>query len=628
MLQEGINKPRLVQIIQYLVYGTVFLIPVFFTKRYIFTFTPEKTFLFFALVEIIFFLWLVLVINNKKYLPKPSPVLISFGAFLAIYTLSGILGVDWNNSFWSTISRMTGLLLWYHLGALILVIVSTFRDSKSWRGLFSWSVYSAVIVSIVSYFEVGGLNIISNDFSTGASLIGNSSYAGIYLTMNFFLGLFLYQSSKKKQEKKRYLLLSLFILISPLILNLGGIINIFQDPASILGISRASAVGLALGFLAYVGIVSEKKILKISTFVFLGLITIFLVFLPFNGLFTQRTLEDYSGSRFVFWESAKLGIIEKPILGWGPENYPTVHYKYFQPELYSAQYANGAEVNADRAHNMYLNIAVTGGLASLAIYLLLLALILIKFANLKDKKKSAPLIGAIIAYMIFNFFLFDTLVSLLVLSIIIAFSNREEEPYLESNPKNSWWVLPLVLVPMIFFVFQPHKQQKILRDSFKGVNQTSFEELFSLTPHGLESTIRYIGEKTAFTFPKVMNNPGQKAQMTKHVALVRPAMEPYIESTDYRTMISFIRIILLEFATTDNPDLLDKSKYYESKLADLSPDNPSRYWIKAQREILEGRKEEALATLRYIEEIYPFINQDETIKIIEERPAGSKVILY
>lgn len=130
-------------------------------------------------------MWLYVVLKQKEYLPPKHPILIAGGIFLFLYTVSGIFGVSPEVSFWSSISRMSGLVLLYHVGAFVLILVSTVRDRRTWNKIFTAFVGSGFIVALMSYLPYFGLDLPVD--SRGGPGIGNSSFAGAYLLFTFFL---------------------------------------------------------------------------------------------------------------------------------------------------------------------------------------------------------------------------------------------------------------------------------------------------------------------------------------------------------------------------------------------------------------------------------------------------------
>ena len=121
----------LTRIVRYGVYFVLFT-PLIVSSKFYFPFVGPKSIYFMALVEIVFFAWLILAIFYKEYRPRKNLIFLALILFLAILAISSVLGVNPSNSFWSKFERMTGLLMWFHLFAFFLVTSSVFRKKDDW----------------------------------------------------------------------------------------------------------------------------------------------------------------------------------------------------------------------------------------------------------------------------------------------------------------------------------------------------------------------------------------------------------------------------------------------------------------------------------------------------------------
>ena len=127
-------------------------------------------------------------------------------------------------------------------------------------------------------------------------------------------------------------------------------------------------------------------------------------------------------SRFIIWGMSIEGLKERPVLGWGMENYNQVFNKYYKPELWQQ------EQWFDRSHNIIFDWLTHGGILGLlaylslygsAIYVLWRGYVRSKlFENLAVAAVFTSLLGA---YFIHNFFVFDNLVSYILFFSVLAF---------------------------------------------------------------------------------------------------------------------------------------------------------------------------------------------------------------
>lgn len=618
---------KLVKIIHCLLAFTLLSIPLLVTRQFVFAFTPEKTFLFFFLVEFTFALWLYLIWTQKQYRPSKNAILLSGLVFLVIFSIAGIVGVDPSNSFWSSISRMSGLLLLYHIGIFTLILASIVRDQKTWRLLLTASVFSATIISIISFFEPYGLHFFQISSRNG-SLIGNSSYAGAYLAVNFFIALFLAQSNSVQKYKKLFRLSAVLIFISPILFQVVNIPQLMSNPFGILGDARSASAALIIGAVLYGALRINSTLAKIGG-ILIAVATIFaltLTFIP-NSVVQNFFDLQHPGTRLILWEATTEGVSDRPLLGWGPENYSHALYQNFSPSLYSGEFGAGKEADTDKPHNMYLEIAVTGGILSLASYLLFFFFIYRELAQ--RPRENAAFIAGLSALLIQNILFFDTLVSFMMFSLIAAYAISENSgSYPETELKQTPMVTSFFVgATLIFcFVFVPITQQSELRDIFVRPGTVGHRALLEKYPHQTSIHV-YLLEKTWDEFQNKEKRENERFQ--KHIRDLYIAIEPETEKyrENYRAVSMWTRLVFTEAIITGDPRTLSSIPELIDQLLILSPNNPEPYWFKAQYELLKGEKKNALTTLETAKSLFPEAPQAaEFIELIKTSSTNPIII--
>jgi hypothetical protein len=174
--------------------------------------------------------------------------------------------------------------------------------------------------------------------------------------------------------------------------------------------------------------------------------------------------EGTVGNRLVTWQMAWQGFKEKPILGWGQENFYQVFNKYYTTENFEPWF--------DRSHNVFFDRLITGGIVGLVSYLSLLFLpfyfLWHYYYSRKKEEFSAyeketskyfmPIIFSLIfvAYFIQNLFVFESLVVYIPLFLILAFVSRYGPEYQfdflsnENFKKGSAIIIVVTLFPAIY----------------------------------------------------------------------------------------------------------------------------------------------------------------------------------
>ncbi len=396
-------------------------IPLYVADGMFFPFITGKNFTFRILVEIVVALWAVLVIYDRSYAPKRSLVFYSVVAFLAIMTIADIFGANFYRSFWSNYERMEGLVALIHMFGYFIVLGSVLNTEKLWDRYFKTILGVGVLIVLFVFGQlVGFFGINQGSFRVDATF-GNSTYLAVHMLFLAFIASFYYFRNKEVgvwKSKLSYLFLTLAYLF------------VLYKTAT-----RGALIGLVCGVLVTVVILSYfggKKIKKISavfifSFLFLGGIfymardSAFIKNSQTLNRFTQINFESISKEpRLMVWGMALKGFKERPVLGWGQDNFNLVFNKYYNPGMY------GQEPWFDRAHDVFFDWLTAGGLLGLLAYLSIFAVAifvvwkrseLLNF-NLVDK---AIFTGMFVAYFIQNIFVFDNLMSYTMFFTLLAY---------------------------------------------------------------------------------------------------------------------------------------------------------------------------------------------------------------
>jgi O-antigen ligase len=176
-------------------------------------------------------------------------------------------------------------------------------------------------------------------------------------------------------------------------------------------------------------VVNEGKAKKVVALLFLAgiaLVTIFTLARESNFVksniflnrFTTISVTDATGnSRIMVWKMAIEGLKEKPLLGWGQDNFSYVFAKHHNPGMYAQ------EPWFDRSHNVFFDWLIAAGiiglLGHLALYLF--AAILTHRAKLFSFAEKSIIYGMLIAQFINNLFIFDNLASYMLFYAMLAY---------------------------------------------------------------------------------------------------------------------------------------------------------------------------------------------------------------
>lgn len=129
--------------------------------------------------------------------------------------------------------------------------------------------------------------------------------------------------------------------------------------------------------------------------------------------------EKTTRSRFMVWNMAYQGFKEKPILGWGQENFNYVFNKYYNPKMYDQ------EQWFDRTHNVFLDWLIAGGILGIISYLLMFFAVIFSLwkrssANFSVIEKSI-FTGMLFGYFFQNLLVFDNITSYILFFFVMAY---------------------------------------------------------------------------------------------------------------------------------------------------------------------------------------------------------------
>ena len=144
-------------------------------------------------------------------------------------------------------------------------------------------------------------------------------------------------------------------------------------------------------------------------------------------------------TRLITWSLSLKAFKEKPLIGWGPENYDLAFNKYFNPSLFNYGYG---ETWFDRAHNKILDQAVMNGILGVISYIFIFFVslyLIFRFIKKEDVLLSIILVAILSSYFIQNLFLFDSPASYLLFFLILGFiCFKSSSPIeLDKNQKNA-----------------------------------------------------------------------------------------------------------------------------------------------------------------------------------------------
>ncbi len=388
-------------------------IPFIVSSSMFFPFITGKNFTFRILTEILFAGWLILLFNHPEYRPRFNKLTIAVLSLLGILTLATVFGENPYKSFWSNFERMEGLVTHIHLAAYFLVASSLLSTTKLWRRFFQTSLIASVGMVFYALVQISGGAVINQGGVRVDATLGNATYLAVYVLFHIFFAIYFLITTRDQWLKWAYGLIglaNLFVLYKTAtrgtILGLIGGIILFGLIMAWKGRGRVrqTAIGLILGVVVLVaGFVSVRDSAWVQSSPVLS---------RFAAISATETTTE---SRFLIWQMSWQGYKERPLLGWGPENYPKVFEKYYHPKMWRQ------EPWFDRSHNVFFDWLINAGVLGLAAYLSLFGLALWYLWRAEEKLEIKALITALLAaYFFHNIFVFDNLISYVLFYSVLA----------------------------------------------------------------------------------------------------------------------------------------------------------------------------------------------------------------
>jgi len=473
----------LLKLSKFCLYAALFSVVVVVTSTF-FPFIGVKYYFFRAAVSlslIFFVLWGAFEAAKGEALERfrkisRHPLFLAVSVFVLVYLLASLFANDFHAAFWSNFERGEGGFQMIHYYLFFVLLGLTFKDKKDWKRLFQLSIIAGILMILYGVLaQLGIMNGLISPYAQGnppvgflnlltaarfQGSLGNPAYVAPYLMFTIFYTTYLWIVSQYKKRWVKHLsygFLVLFFLF---------FFYVSQTRGALVGLGIATLV-----FLIYLLVSSPKNIKKWAAFglslsaLFIVLISVvsfyisplcarsncsaFAKNLSENRLLNLSPGDQTFQTRLWTWNSAWQGFKDRPLLGWGPENFSSVFDKYFDPRHYVV--GSNSETWFDRAHSVVFDYLAETGLLGFLSYItifvvfywqLLKKIKLPKHESTETQPASSslkPLLTGLLlvlpaGYFIQGLALFDVLPIYLNLFLFLAFSvyqlNKHYEPTL------------------------------------------------------------------------------------------------------------------------------------------------------------------------------------------------------
>ncbi|MDO8470739.1 MAG: O-antigen ligase family protein [bacterium] len=352
---------------------------------------------------------------------------------LGLFLLATLFSFDHTFSIWGSPFRSGGMV---NFASYILFAVLAFLilKSKDWNRTWAFATGIAVLVSMMALIQWQGLftEIFVKTGERPTSSLGNPILLAMYLM--FFVFTVLALAIKESVPVKKILYFSLVALFLFVIL-------ITQ--------SRSSYVGLAFGFSFFLIFYPFKNplrahllkglfaVLATMTFASVYFVNVTLVdalprFIQENntllGITKRMSINSFlQDPRFSTWQIAWQSLKERPLLGYGPENFEVAFDRNYDPRLPGIQLIQETPNSWwDRAHNSFLDIATQAGIPAALLYFALFAVLFMQLQKIKERRPDQKALihgiqATFIGYLVTDFFSFDAFSTFIISSLLVSY---------------------------------------------------------------------------------------------------------------------------------------------------------------------------------------------------------------
>ncbi|OHA08529.1 MAG: hypothetical protein A3B37_00310 [Candidatus Sungbacteria bacterium RIFCSPLOWO2_01_FULL_59_16] len=586
------------------------------TRSLYFPFITGKNFAFRILVEALALVWVYAAVRFPNFRPRSTALAWAAAIFIAVLGVAAALGISPYRSFWSNFERMEGFIGLLHLFLYFLLLGSVFKTDRDWRLFFHTSLISSILVSLYAVGQISGRFAIHQGGMRVDATLGNATYLAAYLLFHLFLLIWFFLRSEHPWWRLGYaavFLLELYILYAT------------ATRGAILGFLGGLAVLAVLLAFFRGGAMRRAAIAGLGVLVAVPILFFFVrntAFVQKNDVLVRFAAispsEPTTQARFTIWGMAIEGWKERPILGWGQENFLFVFSKYYDPSLWRQ------EPWFDRAHNVFLDWLIAGGLLGLGAYLSMYAIAgwtafrLFRQGRL-DEASFVVMLSLLAAHFFQNLFVFDNLTSYILFFTVLAYvhaaatggpARRRRLPaFAPALAFGATAIAAILFIAVFYFAnVKPVRAAKSILDGFRIVETgepagkvdvltKTFEQGIGLHTFGTME----LREQISQTALRLASDPAiasQDKQKYFEFAISELEAERRAFPSDMRAKAFLATLLTSAGRPADAIAVLDEA------LA-ISPRRPQFYFIAAEAYLNGGDEERAVETVRRAYELAP-----------------------
>ncbi len=617
------------KVLKTIIFISIFLSPLLFSlKDYYYYSSLKYTYL--ALFSSISLgsLFLLLFRTKVEMSTKTKILLGSVSLYIVWLFITSLTGLNFSSSFWSSFGRHSGFLTYFFSYILFVSALFVYSKETIWQPMKAF-VLGGVVAGLTVYLSPVLFNV-QWDFlinSSRAGTFGNTTYASIFLGFSIFFSLILFFKTSNNVHKTLWFIAFLFLVCNPVFINLLGLSQgTVTGITSFAGDARAGFLSIAVGLVSSLFVYfsfSKAKFVRICFQIIAGIFLVLGLFFVSSGIQKDSKVQNYlvetgDGARLVYWDMALQAISQRPLVGYGLENYGYIYRNYFDPVLLTSLYPN--ETWTDKPHNAFLEIAVSSGFVGLVLFFVVLGYLSIllmrkglEVETPKEKMTTALFFGLIISHLLQIFFAFETIssiqayfITLALISVWVSGEVRLAEIKTTKNPYTQSISILVVVILMFVMVYNfslmvsvKSRAIRNLSNSFIQERTENLEKDLALSPVGKHRTEAQfldfiVGGYQAnwSSFDSEIQSYGLK-ELKIVFGYVSKLSDKNPKDARLAVVASKTASMIYTGTQKQEKDMLENAKQYALRVISITPRDEIGYLLMKDTYLLEGNEKQS-----------------------------------
>lgn len=339
---------------------------------------------------------------------------IVFGLLVLVLLLTSLLSPDVVTSLVSDFARLDGWLL-YFIGFVYFIGLIVYLRASDWPSFLLVTALAGGLIGLLAFNQRAA----DADVRV-ASVVDNAMFLGQLMLLILTFSVYGYLTARTLVFQYLNLGVALIAFVTLMLSGTRG---------AVVGLVAGAIVIVALNVIRYVrtSSLTVRNIARLSGLMVLGgvVLSVAIFVSGVHERFANVTLQLDTDSRYYLFEAGIDMFLERPMTGWGFEQYDENYQRTFETRYFDKSRISSTEPWHDRAHNTYIDLAIAGGVAALLLLLGWLLMLFVPVLRTVLTPAQTIIFGGIAAWAVSNLFSFPTVTTLIAFMILFALWRKE-----------------------------------------------------------------------------------------------------------------------------------------------------------------------------------------------------------